>query len=134
LEMKIQSILDQSSEKNFEYSEEIAEVESHFLKLVRELFPVQLQSSVLSFVRKEFNKMDDLCKGVHLLKTLPANITEEIYFLTSTIYGFLLSSYLQSKELEVLWNEKLELNENKKTGCIIPEKDKHSTHLISLVQ
>ncbi|MEY3432356.1 MAG: bifunctional aspartate kinase/homoserine dehydrogenase [Bacteroidota bacterium] len=133
LEMKIQSILDQSSEKNFEYSEEIAEVESHFLKLVRELFPVQLQSSVLSFVRKEFNKMDDLCKGVHLLKTLPANITEEIYFLTSTIYGFLLSSYLQSKELEVLWNEKLELNENKKTGCMIPEKDKHSTHLISLV-
>ena len=52
------------------YKEKLKEIESRHLSVVKELFPIEQQSSVLSMVKKRFNEIEDTCNGVFLLKEL----------------------------------------------------------------
>nr|MBA3674981.1 bifunctional aspartate kinase/homoserine dehydrogenase I [Chitinophagaceae bacterium] len=91
------------------YKEKLQIIEQRHLTTVKELIPVQHQSSVLSMVKKCCNKIEDICNGVFLLKELSQRTKDSIIS-----YGELLSSQIFSaklKSLDILntWKDAREL-------------------------
>lgn len=100
-----------ASQNDADYLNIIKGLEERHLKLVKELIPVLEQSPWLSFVKKQFNTIEDLCNGIYALGEFTGRIKDKI-----TSYGEFLSSNiiaarLQSEGLDVTWMNA--------AGCII---------------
>jgi bifunctional aspartokinase / homoserine dehydrogenase 1 len=85
-----------ASEANEAYKEKLHEAEQRHLQAVKELLPLTQQSSVLSFVKKMCNEMEDICNGIFLLGELSPQTKDRI-----VSYGELLSSYIIGTKLKV---------------------------------
>src|SRR6478735_1421860 len=60
------------------YKQEVKEIELRHLEAVRQLVPVNNQSSVLSLVMKLCNEIEDICNGVFLLGELSLRTKDRI--------------------------------------------------------
>ncbi|MFI5185912.1 MAG: bifunctional aspartate kinase/homoserine dehydrogenase I [Chitinophagales bacterium] len=74
---------------NETYKDKLQEIEQRHIAAVKELIPVQHQSSLLSMVKKMCNEIEDLCNGVFLLNELSARTIDKLLS-----YGELLSSQI----------------------------------------
>src|SRR5690348_5978921 len=91
------------------YKEMLQEIEHRYLNTVKELMPLDQQSSVLSLVKKKCNEIEDVCNGIFLLKEL-SNRTKDAVI----CYGELLSSQIIAAKLTSLglnntWKDAREL-------------------------
>jgi aspartokinase/homoserine dehydrogenase 1 len=79
-------------ESNF--SRSLEQLEKEYLDLAREVVPVVNQGETLSFIRKNFNDAENLCKGIQLLgecpdkarnliQSIPALINTQLFFAAS---------------------------------------------------
>ena len=89
--------------KNENYSETIKALEEKHLEFVKNLLPITEQSSWLSFVKKNFNDIEDICNGIYVLGEFTPRIKDKI-----TAYGEFLSSNiiaakLKSDGLDCVW-------------------------------
>lgn len=94
--------------KDESYREILKELEEKHLKLVKELIPIASQSSWLSFVKKHFNDLEELCDGIFVLNEFTAKTRDKI-----TSYGEFLSSNiivarLKSEGLDAFWMNSIE--------------------------
>ncbi|WP_374459976.1 bifunctional aspartate kinase/homoserine dehydrogenase I [Chryseobacterium taeanense] len=92
-----------ASQHDENYIQTIKNLEEKHLDLVKELIPILDQSPWLSFVKKQFNDIEDLCNGIFVLGEFTDRIKDKI-----TSYGEFLSSNiiaarLQLKGLDVIW-------------------------------
>lgn len=92
-----------ASKKEEKYAEIIKDLENKHLNLVKELLPISEQSSWLSFVKKSFNDIEDICNGIFVLGEFTPRIKDKI-----TSYGEFLSSNiiaakLKSDGLDCVW-------------------------------
>lgn len=92
-----------ASQNDENYLQTIKNLEEKHLDLVKELIPILDQSSWLSFVKKHFNDIEDLCHGIFVLGEFTDRIKDKV-----TSYGEFLSSNiiaarLQLTGLDVLW-------------------------------
>ena len=69
------------------YKELLTKLELRHLEIVKEIIPVQQQSSVLSQVKKYCNEIEDICNGVFLLHEFSLRTKDKL-----VSYGELLSS------------------------------------------
>ncbi|ASW76531.1 aspartate kinase [Chryseobacterium piperi] len=81
----------------------IKNLEEKHLEAVKELIPISGQSAWLSFVKKHFNDIEDICNGIFILGEFTPRIKDKI-----TSYGEFLSSNiiaarLESKNLDAIW-------------------------------
>ncbi len=76
-----------ASQGHENYQAELTELEERHLQAVRELIPINNQSSLLSFVKTQCNEIEDICNGIFLLKELSPRTRDRI-----VSYGELLSS------------------------------------------
>jgi len=91
------------------YKEKLLAIERRHLSVVKELIPLDKQSSVLSMVKKRCNEIEDTCNGVFLLKELSVRTKDSI-----VSYGELLSSQIFAAKLKSLdinntWKDAREL-------------------------
>lgn len=91
------------------YKEKLLAIEQRHLTVVKELIPLDKQSSVLSMVKKRCNEIEDTCNGVFLLKELSLRTRDSI-----VSYGELLSSQIFAAKLKSLgisntWKDAREL-------------------------
>jgi aspartokinase/homoserine dehydrogenase 1 len=77
-EKKLATIAQSAAEADFDFSALLTELETGYLQLAREIVPVIHQGTTLSFIRKQFNDIDDLCKGIQLLGECPAKTLQLI--------------------------------------------------------
>ena len=77
------------------YTSNLIEIEQRHLQTVRELIPINNQSSLLSFVKTQCNEIEDICNGIFLLKELSPRTRDRI-----VSYGELLSSKIISAALD----------------------------------
>ncbi|MEO0000522.1 MAG: bifunctional aspartate kinase/homoserine dehydrogenase [Bacteroidota bacterium] len=77
-ENKLTSIAQSAAEADTDFSALLTELETGYLQLAREIVPVVHQGTTLSFIRKQFNDIDDLCKGIQLLGECPAKTLQLI--------------------------------------------------------
>lgn len=92
-----------ASQKDECYRECITELENRHLAVVKELLPITEQSHWLSFVKKHFNDIEDLCNGIFVLGEFTGKIRDRL-----TAYGEFLSSRIiaarmKSASLDVVW-------------------------------
>jgi aspartokinase/homoserine dehydrogenase 1 len=98
-----------ASKADILYEEKLSLIEHRHLDAVKELIPLDKQSSVLSMVKKLCNEIEDICKGVFLLKELSPHTKDSI-----TSYGEILSTHIFSAKLDSLgikntWKDSREL-------------------------
>jgi aspartokinase/homoserine dehydrogenase 1 len=77
------------------YKEKLHLIEQRHLNTVKDLIPLDQQSSVLSMVKKRCNEIEDTCNGVFLLKELSLRTKDSIIS-----YGELLSSQIFAAKLK----------------------------------
>ncbi len=98
-----------ASEGDLGYKEKLIAIEHRHLTTVKELIPLDKQSSVLSMVKKRCNEIEDTCNGVFLLKELSPRTKDSV-----VSYGELLSSQIFAAKLKSLginntWKDAREL-------------------------
>ncbi|ASK32748.1 bifunctional aspartate kinase/homoserine dehydrogenase I [Chryseobacterium sp. T16E-39] len=98
-----------ASDANKNYLQHLKNLEEKHLEIVKELFPIAEQSPWLSFVKKHFNDLEDLCNGIFTLGELTPRIKDKI-----TSYGEFLSSNiiaarLKSAALDAVWMDSANL-------------------------
>lgn len=98
-----------ASVKNENYLQLLKNAEEKHLNLVKELIPVLEQSSLLSFVKKHFNDLEDLCNGVFVLGELTARIKDKIASYGEFLSSSIIAARLQQQELDCLWMNTAEL-------------------------
>jgi len=76
------------------YQEKLQVVEQRHLDAVRNLIPAAHQSGLLSLVKKQCNEIEDICKGIYLLRELTPRTIDSILS-----YGELISSRIVSEHL-----------------------------------
>jgi aspartokinase/homoserine dehydrogenase 1 len=91
------------------YKEKLELIAQRHLNEVKELIPLDQQSSVLSLVKKRCNDIEDICNGVFLLRELSLRTKDSIIS-----YGELLSSQIFAAKLKALnisntWKDAREL-------------------------
>ncbi|NMH26916.1 bifunctional aspartate kinase/homoserine dehydrogenase I [Flavobacterium silvaticum] len=78
-----------ASAKNEEFRELLSQIEKRHLDLVRELLPLEIQSSVLSHIKRSLNQLETLLEGCFLLGEKTNRSADAILS-----FGELLSSYI----------------------------------------
>lgn len=113
---------DLASKEDLAYKELLIKNEKRHLEAVKELIPVQAQSSILSKVKTELNRLETLYEGVYLLNEL-SNKTRHVVSGFGEVLSSLIiaeyfknlginSQYVDSRELIVCknTNEKVQVN------------------------
>ncbi len=98
-----------ASKADLSYKEKLHLIEQRHLSTVKDLIPLDQQSSILSMVKKRCNEIEDICNGVFLLRELSLRTKDSI-----VCYGELLSSQIFSAKLKTLgikntWKDAREL-------------------------
>ncbi|MEO6455075.1 MAG: bifunctional aspartate kinase/homoserine dehydrogenase I [Ginsengibacter sp.] len=94
---------------NDSYKEKLQLIAQRHLATVKELIPLDQQSSVLSMVKKRCNEIEDICNGIFLLRELSLRTKDSVIS-----YGELLSSQIFAAKLKALginntWKDAREL-------------------------
>ncbi|MBL0883025.1 MAG: bifunctional aspartate kinase/homoserine dehydrogenase I, partial [Chitinophagaceae bacterium] len=85
------------------YTNEAELLSVQHLSTVRELLPVEQQSSVLSKVKQYCNELEELLDGVYRLKELSPRTQDRIVAFGEILSSVILSAKIQSLELNQQW-------------------------------
>jgi bifunctional aspartokinase / homoserine dehydrogenase 1 len=91
------------------YSESLKAIEQRHLDTVRELIPVTSQSSILSMVKKTCNELEDIFKGIFLLRELSARTKDGVLSFGELLSSRILSATLISLDVPNNWTDSRDL-------------------------
>ncbi|PTT29864.1 bifunctional aspartate kinase/homoserine dehydrogenase I, partial [Chryseobacterium sp. HMWF028] len=98
-----------ASIKNENYNQIVQNLEEKHIALVKELFPIAEQSSWLSFVKKHFNDIEDLCNGIAVLGELTDRIKDKIASYGEFLSSKIIAAKLHHEGLDCAWMNTAEL-------------------------
>ena len=98
-----------ASNTDISYKEKLHDIEHRHLTTVKELIPIDQQSSVLSMVKKTFNNIEDTCNGVYLLKELSLRTKDSIISNGEILSSQIFAGKLRSLDIENTWKDTREL-------------------------
>lgn len=91
------------------YAELLSVIEKRHLTTVTELIPVARQSSLLSYVKKQCNEIEDICNGIFLLRELSAASKDRIMSFGELMSSSIISAKLSAEGIENAWKDSREL-------------------------
>ena len=91
------------------YKEKLHVIEQRHLNAVKQLIPLDQQSSVLSMVKKRCNEIEDICNGVFLLRELSMRTKDSIISYGELLSSQIFSAKLQSLGIHNIWKDAREL-------------------------
>lgn len=91
------------------YKEKLHSIEHRHLSTVKELIPLDKQSSVLSMVKKRCNEIEDICNGVFLLRELSMRTKDIIISYGELLSSQIFAAKLKSIGIENVWKDAREL-------------------------
>jgi aspartokinase/homoserine dehydrogenase 1 len=91
------------------YKDSLTLIEQRHLDAVRQLIPVASQSAVLSMVKKTCNELEDIFKGIFLLRELSARTKDAVVCFGELLSSRILSANLTSQGVENTWKDSREL-------------------------
>ncbi len=98
-----------ASVKDENYIQIVQDLEEKHITLVKELFPIAEQSSWLSFVKKHFNDIEDLCNGMAVLGELTDRIKDKIASYGEFLSSKIIAARLQHQGLDCVWMDSADL-------------------------
>lgn len=91
------------------YQANLSEIEERHLQTVRELIPINNQSSLLSFVKTQCNEIEDICNGIFLLKELSPRTRDRIVSYGELLSSKIITAALQAEDVAAEWMDSREL-------------------------
>ncbi|MES1221902.1 MAG: aspartate kinase, partial [Bacteroidota bacterium] len=91
------------------YKEKLQVIEQRHLETVKALLPVAQQSSVLSWVKKNCNEIEDICNGIFLLGELSPRTKDRIVSYGELMSSQIISSYMNAAGVANMWKDSREL-------------------------
>ena len=91
------------------YKEKLHIMEQRHLTAVKDLMPLDQQSSVLSMVKKRCNQIEDICNGVFLLRELSLRTKDSIISFGELLSSLIFSAKLKSLDINNTWKDAREL-------------------------
>ena len=84
----------QAAQGNTAYTQEEKAIEEHHLAMIRELFPSDRQSSVISQVLLTLNDLHDILHGIFLLRELSPRVLDFVMSFGERLSAYILSEFL----------------------------------------
>ncbi|UJH91343.1 bifunctional aspartate kinase/homoserine dehydrogenase I [Antarcticibacterium sp. 1MA-6-2] len=100
---------DLAAREDEKYKEILEKNEKRHLEVVRELIPVQMQSSILSKVKTEFNRLETLYEGVYLLNELSNKTKHVVAGFGEILSSLIIAEYFRSIKIETQFLDSREL-------------------------
>jgi len=91
------------------YKDSLKTLENRHLDVVKELIPIQQQSSVLSQVKKYCNEIEDICNGIFLLHELSVRTKDKLMSYGELISSKIITSAFNAKNTPAVWTNSMEL-------------------------
>lgn len=85
------------------YKEQVNNITTRHLNAVKQLIPVQQQSSLLSAVKKLCNEVEDLCNGIFLLGETTARTKDKLVSYGELISSQIISAAFQARGVNSTW-------------------------------
>ena len=82
------------------YTDEIKVLEDRHYDLVRQLIPIQQQSTVLTYVKVRFNELEDLFHGIYLIKECSPKTLDYVGSFGERLSAFVLAEALKVEGLD----------------------------------
>jgi aspartokinase/homoserine dehydrogenase 1 len=98
-----------AAEGNETYKDSLKTLENRHLDVVKELIPIQQQSSVLSQVKKYCNEIEDICNGIFLLHELSVRTKDKLMSYGELISSKIITSAFNAKNITATWTNSMEL-------------------------
>lgn len=93
----------QAASGSEEYKEQVNAITARHLNAVKQLIPVQQQSSMLSAVKKLCNEVEDLCNGIFLLGEITSRTKDKLVSYGELISSKVITSAFQARQVPVTW-------------------------------
>jgi aspartokinase/homoserine dehydrogenase 1 len=87
------------------YKATIQQIEQRHLDTVKQLIPVQQQSSVLSLVKKICNDIEDLCNGIFLLQELSPRTKDKLMSYGELISSQMIAAAFKAQNIDAAWKD-----------------------------
>ncbi|MBX2924274.1 MAG: bifunctional aspartate kinase/homoserine dehydrogenase I [Chitinophagaceae bacterium] len=94
-----------AAQSNELFKEELLRIEQRHLDAVKQLVPVQNQSSVLSLVKKMCNEIEDVCNGVFLLGELSSRTKDRIACFGELLSSQIIAAAFNNAGINALWKD-----------------------------
>lgn len=120
-----------ASLKDENYVQIVRNLEEKHINLVKELFPIAEQSSWLSFVKKHFNDIEELCNGIAVLGELTGRIKDKIASYGEFLSSKIIAARLQHAGLDCIWMNSAELIRTDSNFTHAKVDFKHTDHNIA---
>ncbi|MBC7866822.1 MAG: bifunctional aspartate kinase/homoserine dehydrogenase I [Gloeobacteraceae cyanobacterium ES-bin-316] len=91
------------------YQSALIEIEQRHLQTVRDLIPIQNQSSLLSFVKTQCNEIEDICNGIFLLRELSARTKDRMVSYGELLSSKIIAAALLAENIPAHWADSREL-------------------------
>ncbi|WP_136467984.1 bifunctional aspartate kinase/homoserine dehydrogenase I [Flagellimonas onchidii] len=98
-----------ASNQDHEYKNGLLEVEERHISAIKELIPVQNQSSILSKVKSELNVLETLLEGAFLIGELTSKLSDKIVSYGELLSSFIISEFFKSEGLDAQLKDSREL-------------------------
>ena len=98
-----------AAEGNDSYKTTLEEAAQRHFQAVKELIPVQQQSSLLSLVKKHCNEIEDICKGAFLLGEFSARTRDKLMSYGELLSAQMIAAAMQAKGLKAVYKDSRQL-------------------------
>jgi aspartokinase/homoserine dehydrogenase 1 len=85
------------------YQPLLLSMEKRHMQLVKQLIPVQKQSSVLTYVKVRFNELEDLFHGIYLIKEFSGRTSDYVVSFGERISAYILAEALREKGMDTVY-------------------------------
>ncbi|MCF6404219.1 bifunctional aspartate kinase/homoserine dehydrogenase I [Chitinophaga filiformis] len=92
-----------------QYRTVLQEIENKHLDTIRTLFPITVQSGIISQVKKRINTLETLCDGIFQVGELSARSLDKIMSFGELVSSYLLAEKLKASGLNAVWKDSREL-------------------------
>lgn len=92
-----------------QYKSLLQEIETRHLDTIRGLFPITVQSSLLSQVKKQLNQLESLCEGIFQVGELSKRSLDKIMSFGELLSSWLVAEKLKQLGLSATWKDSREL-------------------------
>ncbi|MEX0721329.1 MAG: bifunctional aspartate kinase/homoserine dehydrogenase I [Balneolaceae bacterium] len=101
----LQDCAEKASSGDEDYKNILIRIEKKHLELCNNLLPVDKRSHSLTQVKLLLNELEDICRGVFLLRELSLRSKDHILSYGEMLSSRIVADYLKSADLDVKWND-----------------------------
>lgn len=98
-----------ASQGHESYKQLLQEIENTHLEMIRALFPITVQSSQISQLKKKMNALETLCDGIFQVGELSKRSLDKIMSFGELVSSYILAGKLQQLGLPAEWKDSREL-------------------------